>query len=125
LNGDISWFIVASMNERLDDETRYKLLNIIETHPNASQRQLAKEMSVSLGKVNYCIKALVDEGHLKLNNFTRSKNKLGPVYVLTPKGFKEKELVALRFLELKQQQCERLKKEIAALKKEVEANSKA
>jgi EPS-associated MarR family transcriptional regulator len=112
------------MNERLDDETQYKLLNTIQAYPNASQRQLAKAMGVSLGKVNYCIKALLDVGHVKLNNFARSKNKLGYVYVLTPKGFKEKASVTLRFLELKQAQYGQLKKEIAALKKETKANDK-
>ena len=113
------------MNERLDDETQYKLLNTIQAYPNASQRELAKAMGVSLGKVNYCIKALLDVGHVKLNNFAQSKNKLGYVYVLTPKGVKEKAKVTLRFLELKQVQYDEIQKEIAGLKKEVEANGNA
>ena len=67
------------MSKTLDQETHYRILSLLEQHPQLSQRELAKEMGVSVGKVNYCIKALVGVGHLKLNNFVRSDNKLGYV----------------------------------------------
>ena len=107
-------------NKPISDELRYKLLTIIEQNPNVSQRKLAEELGVSVGKANYCIKALVDIGHVKLNNFVKSKNKTGYVYVLTPAGIKEKVKVTVRFLNAKQSQYDALKGEIAKLKEEVE-----
>ena len=81
-------------------------------------------MGVSLGKVNYCIKALLDVGHVKLNNFARSKNKLGYAYALTPKGVKEKAQVTLRFLEFKQMQYDEIQKEIVDIQKAIRSNTK-
>ena len=107
------------MNERIDDETHYQLLKLLQENPNISQRQLAEQMGVSLGKINYCIKALIDIGHVKLKNFSRSKNKLGYAYLLTPKGVKEKTRVTLRFLEFKKTQYDQIKKEIVRLQQEV------
>lgn len=107
------------MNNNLDAETRYKLLNLLDQNPDMSQRQLAEKMGVSLGKANYCIKALIEVGHVKLANFSRSKNKLGYAYVLTPKGIKEKAKVTLKFLEIKKIQYEKIQQEIIKLKKEV------
>ena len=107
------------MNKRINEETRYKLLNLLHENPDISQRQLANEMDVSLGKANYCIKALLEVGLVKLNNFKCSKNKLGYVYVLTRKGVKEKAQVTLQFLEIKQEQYNQIKNEISDLKREV------
>ena len=103
----------------LSDELRYKFLSLIEKNPNISQRQLAEEMGVSVGKANYCIKALVEVGHVKLNNFVKSKNKSGYVYVLTKAGIKEKVQVTMRFLAARQVQYDALKWEIARLEDEV------
>jgi len=110
------------MSDDLSDETRYKLLSLLEETPDISQRQLANKMGVSLGKANYCIKALIDVGHVKLNNFSRSKNKMGYVYVLTPIGIKEKAQVTLRFLEIKQEQYDQIRQEIADLQREISLN---
>lgn len=107
------------MNERFDEETHYRLLNLIQEKPDISQRQLAKEIGVSVGKVNYCIKALIKIGHIKLDNFKHSKNKWGYFYLLTPKGIKEKTKMTVRFLELKQKQYDGIKKEIDELKKKI------
>ncbi|PCK10084.1 MAG: MarR family EPS-associated transcriptional regulator [Alteromonadaceae bacterium] len=109
----------------LSDELRYKLLKSIESDPKISQRQLASQMGLSLGKVNYCIKALVDVGYVKLQNFTQSQNKLGYCYNLTPKGISEKSSVTMRFLKSKQDQYEALKVEIEVLRKEAEVSPKA
>lgn len=107
------------MSKTLDQETHYRLLSLLEQHPELSQRELAVKMGVSVGKVNYCIKALVDVGHLKLNNFMRSNNKLGYAYLLTPKAIKEKTKITQQFLQIKLEEHERLVKEIEVLRAEV------
>ena len=105
----------------LPDELRYKLLKELERNPEISQRELAKVMGVSLGKANYCLRALVDAGWVKVGNFARSERKLNYAYLLTPKGLSEKAEVTVRFLRRKQMQYEQLEHEIASLKKEASA----
>ena len=100
-------------------EAQYKILKHLDQNPAASQRDLAKELGVSLGKVNYCLKALADKGWLKLGNFKRSKQKLGYVYLLTPKGASAKLELTADFLERKQLEFENLKREISELEQEV------
>jgi EPS-associated MarR family transcriptional regulator len=103
----------------IDDEIHYRLIKRIEADPEASQRKLAAELGVSLGKVNYCLKALISVGWVKVGNFVRSNNKLGYVYVLTPIGIKEKARITALFLKKKQAQYEQLKAEIASLELEL------
>lgn len=103
----------------LSDELRYTLLKELEMNPNLTQRELAKTVGISLGKANYCLKALVGAGWVKAGNFAKSDNKAGYAYFLTPKGFSEKAEVTLRFLANKQLQYEALEREITELKKEV------
>ncbi|SMF36975.1 EPS-associated transcriptional regulator, MarR family [Alteromonadaceae bacterium Bs31] len=102
----------------IPDELRYKLLKKIAESPEISQRELASLMGVSLGKTNYCLKALIEAGWVKVGNFARSHSKLNYVYVLTPKGVAEKTAVTLRFLKYKQVQYEQLEQEIQQLKHE-------
>jgi len=102
----------------LQDEMTYKLLKLIEDKPQLSQRKIAKHMGVSLGKVNYCIKALVDRGLLKGRDFYKHKSKKEYFYLLTPKGVEEKTLVTYRFLKRKLAEYERIKVEIKRLKGE-------
>lgn len=83
-----------------------------------SQRRLADELGVSVGKVNYCLKALIDRGLVKANNFRNSQNKRAYLYVLTPKGLSEKSRNAVRFLQRKTAEYEALRKEIDQLKRE-------
>jgi len=104
----------------IPDELRYQLLKEIAENPDISQRELARAMGVSLGKANYCLKALIQAGWVKAGNFARSRSKLNYMYVLTPKGVAEKASVTLRFLEQKQAQYEKLKQEIEVLKNEAE-----
>lgn len=101
---------------QLPDELRYKLLKAIAQNPEISQRKLADRMGVSLGKTNYCVKALVEAGLVKVENFTRSNRKLNYAYILTPKGVIEKAVVTVRFLRGKQAQFEQLQREIETLK---------
>ena len=68
----------------MDEETRYRLLKVLEANRSATQREIAEELSVSLGKVNYCLRALIEKGVLKARNFRNSNNKLAYVYVLVP-----------------------------------------
>ena len=74
----------------MNEEISYKLFKLIEEDPDISQRELAKEMGISLGKTNYCLKALIDKGWLKARNFKNSNNKIAYAYVLTPKGLGER-----------------------------------
>jgi len=103
----------------LSDELRYQLLKELEKNPNISQRELARCIGLSLGKTNYCLKAIIGAGWVKAGNFARSTNKFNYAYVLTPKGFAEKAAVTIRFLDAKRRQHENLKNEIALLQSEV------
>ena len=89
-----------------------------------SQRDLAKSLGVSLGKTNYCIKALLEKGFIKMQNFRNNQNKLGYAYLLTPAGVDEKAHITLRFLKFKVQEYERLRIEIDALYRETEQKRK-
>ena len=101
------------------DELRLRVLRALETNPELSQRQLAAELGVSLGGVNYALKALVERGFVKADNFRRSGNKVAYLYVLTPKGIAEKSSLATAFLGRKLEEYEVLKREIESLKGEV------
>ena len=102
----------------LTDEYRYKILKILEQNPEISQRNLARELGSSLGRTNYCLKALIEVGLLKVTNFRNSRNKLAYIYLLTPYGIKEKALITERFLKLKLQEYETLEAEINVLRNE-------
>lgn len=104
----------------LTDEYRYKILKRLELNPEISQRGLAQELGISLGKVNYCLKALMQKGLLKVNNFRNNQNKSAYLYLLTPNGVEEKTKVTLRFMQHKLNQYETLKQEIKALQREAE-----
>lgn len=101
------------------EESHYKLLRLIELRPDASQRELASAMGVSLGKVNYCVNALIEKGWVKARNFRNSKNKLAYAYLLTPRGVEQKATITLHFLQRKVTEYESLKREIADLRREV------
>ena len=100
-------------------ETHYKVLRHLEANPEITQRELAQELGVSLGKVNYCIKALVQKGWVKANNFKNNKNKAAYAYLLTPKGIEKKAQITVHYLKSKMAEYETLKKEIAELKSEI------
>lgn len=89
------------LDHRLSEETRYRLLTYLAEHPDASQRDVAAQLGISVGKVNYCFRALMAKGWLKMRNFRRSDNKWAYVYVLTPRGVEEKLNVTAEFLRLK------------------------
>jgi EPS-associated MarR family transcriptional regulator len=100
------------------EEPHFRILRELERDPQVSQRRLADELGVSVGKVNYCLKALIDRGLVKANNFRNSQNKRAYFYVLTPKGLSEKSRNAVRFLQRKTAEYEALRKEIDQLRRE-------
>ena len=102
------------------DQVHFDLLRKFEANPEYTQRELSKEMGVSLGKVNYCINKLVEKGWVKLTNFSRNPNKVGYIYLLTPKGIEEKTRLTFAFLKIKIDEYEILKEEISSLKQEAE-----
>ena len=106
----------------MQEEVRYKLLNILEYNPEATQRELARELGVSVGKINYCMTALIEKGLIKANNFKNSKNKRAYTYLLTPRGIEEKARITVRFLKRKMDEYEALRQEIEQLKREVGSN---
>jgi len=103
------------MNKR---DIRLDLLRKLESSPRFTQRELSKEMGVSLGKVNYCMKKLTEKGLIKLTNFSHNRNKMGYAYLLTPSGIEEKSRLTFSFLKRKIVEYEILKKEINELQLE-------
>lgn len=102
-----------------DDATRYKLLSLLEQNPTLSQRELAKAAGISLGKVNFCINALVEKGWVKIRNFQNTQRKRAYLYKLTPSGIAEKSQVTRRFLARKLEEHEAITREISELRKQV------
>jgi EPS-associated MarR family transcriptional regulator len=104
----------------MDDSTNYHLLKTLESNPELTQRDIAREMGISLGKANYCLRALMDKGFVKARNFKNSRKRSAYAYILTPKGAEEKARVTYRFLKRKLREYEELKQEIEELKQECE-----
>ena len=105
----------------MNEEAHYKLLKLLEANPEASQREIANELGVSLGKVNYCLKALIDKGHVKAENFRKSNNKAAYLYLLTPKGIQAKARITANYLQHKLEEYHALRAEIDELQAEVAA----
>ena len=95
-------------NEKKINEDDLKVLHLVHNNPEISQRGIADQMGFSLGKVNYCIKALTEVGFIKCKSFLNHKNKSGYLYILTPKGLSEKTALTRRFLQKKQLEYEKL-----------------
>ena len=95
-----------------DNQDHFNVLRKINSKPEVTQRELAKELGFSLGKLNYCLKALKNKGLVKVKNFGRNPNKLNYIYVLTPRGITEKTKLTLNFMKRKMQEYDELKKEI-------------
>jgi EPS-associated MarR family transcriptional regulator len=108
-----------------NQELEYRALKTLETNPELTQRQLAEELGISLGKTHYLIKSLINVGWVKLDNFQKSNNKWGYAYLLTPIGIAEKTAITARFLIKKQREYNALKDEIAQLQAEVRRQSEA
>ena len=107
----------------MTDERDLRALRLLEENPDLPQRQIAESLGVSVGAANYCLKALVDKGWVKLENFQRNPNKLGYLYLLTPSGIAAKARLTTSFLKLKLREYEVLKEEIEELRSEVDSIS--
>ena len=101
-------------------ETHYRLLRLLEAQPHLSQRELARELGISLGKINYCLGALIEKGWVKARNFRNKRDKLSYAYLLTPSGIEEKAALTVNFLRRKMAEYDALKQEIEELKREVD-----
>ena len=102
----------------LTDEYRYRILKLLESNPAASQRDIARELGVSLGRVNFCLQALVEKGLIKANNFRNSTTRQTYLYLLTPKGMQEKAKVTVRFLKVKLEEYEFIKAQVEELQRD-------
>ena len=102
----------------LNDETRFRILRLLEADPSASQRKIAGELGISVGRVNYCLQALIERGLVKAKNFRNNANKRAYLYLLTPRGIEEKATVTARFLRLKLAEYDALKRELDELQRE-------
>ena len=103
----------------METETHYRLIKLVEQNPNMTQRQMAAEMGLSLGKFNYCLKELIKKGIVKIDRFKSSDNKAGYMYLLTSHGIEQKTKITASFLRRKLAEYEQLKHDIQELKKEV------
>ncbi|HEX9985060.1 MAG TPA: MarR family EPS-associated transcriptional regulator [Thermoanaerobaculia bacterium] len=109
------------MSHAISEEVRYRLLKFLAEHPDASQRQVARELGISLGKANYCLRALMERGLVKVRNFRNSENKSAYAYILTAQGLEEKIDVTSAFLRRKMAEYDLLREEIDRLQAEVSA----
>ena len=112
------------MNHRQHDQREdihFRVLRLLEANPRITQRELARGLGISLGRVNYCLKMLLEKGLIKIYNFSANPNKLAYTYLLTPAGVAEKAGITLRFLQRKLAEYDRLREEIDSLRRELEA----
>ncbi|MDY0310306.1 MAG: MarR family EPS-associated transcriptional regulator [Castellaniella sp.] len=110
------------MTDVVYEEHHLKVLRLLEADPGLSQRDLSQALGISLGKTNYCMRALLDKGLIKMRNFRNNDNKLGYVYLLTPAGIAAKADLTRSFLKIKMREYELLRKEIEDLQRESETN---
>lgn len=111
--------IVNNFKTPTQKETHFKVMRLLEANPDLIQRELARKLGLSVGSINYCLKALMDKGMLKMKNFANSKDKFCYVYVLTSSGISEKAVITHRFLKRKMDDYENLKSEIELLQSEI------
>jgi len=109
---------MASRRSRLQEDTYFRVLRILQDRPDVTQREIAQFLGVSTSGLNYCLNALIDKGWVKVHNFSESKNKFGYVYLLTPSGISEKAALTGRFLQRKLLEYEEMRAEIESLRGE-------
>jgi EPS-associated MarR family transcriptional regulator len=109
---------MSTRQAKLQEDTYFRVMHILQENPDLTQRELAERLGISVGGLNYCLKALMGKGLVKMKNFANSKNKFGYVYVLTPTGMAEKATITHRFLQRKFEEYAALRAEIEALKTE-------
>ena len=115
---------MTSRQAQIQEDTYFRVMRILQENPDLTQRELAEKLGVSVGGLNYCLKALIDKGWVKMQNFQNSKNKFKYVYLLTPQGIAERVALTSRFLDRKMQEYESLKAEIESLHQDVQQAGK-
>jgi EPS-associated MarR family transcriptional regulator len=113
---------MTTLRSRQQEDTTFRVLRLLQANPDITQREIAQQLGMSTSGLNYCLKALIDKGLVKMHNFSQSKNKFGYIYVLTPQGMAQKALLTGRFLQRKLAEYEALQAEIAALQAETSHN---
>jgi EPS-associated MarR family transcriptional regulator len=108
--------LVTKAQKTIDPDIHFRVLHTLEENPHITQRELAQKLGISLGGVNFCLKALVEIGHVKINNFQKNTNKSAYLYLLTPSGISKKTLLATSFLKRKINEYKALKMEIDLIK---------
>ena len=116
---------MTSRRSQLQEDTYFRVLRLLQDNPDMTQREIAQSLGLSTSGLNYCLKALIDKGWVKVHNFSQSKNKFGYIYVLTPQGIAEKLALTSRFLKRKLNEYDALKAEIEGLQAEVEKSTPA
>jgi EPS-associated MarR family transcriptional regulator len=115
---------MTSRQAQIQEDTYFRVMRLLQENPDLTQRELAEKLGVSVGGLNYCLKALMDKGWVKMQNFQNSKNKFKYVYLLTPQGIAERVALTSRFLDRKMQEYEALKAEIESLHQDVQQSGK-
>lgn len=110
---------MTSRQAKLQEDTYFRVMRLLQENPDLTQRELAEKLGISVGGLNYCLKALIEKGLVKMKNFSNAKNKFGYVYVLTPQGLRMRAQLTSSFLRRKMQEYEALKAEIEVLKAEL------
>jgi len=109
---------MTTRRSQLQEDTNYRVLRMLQDNPDLTQREIAQQLGISSSGLNYCLRALIDKGWVKMQNFSQSKNKFGYIYVLTPSGIAQKAALTGRFLQRKMHEFEALKAEIETLQAE-------
>lgn len=114
---------MTSRRSQLQEDTYFRVLRMLQDNPDMTQREIAQSLGLSTSGLNYCLKALIEKGWVKVHNFSQSKNKFGYIYVLTPQGIAEKLALTSRFLNRKLSEYEALKVEIDGLQTELQTSA--
>jgi MarR family transcriptional regulator, temperature-dependent positive regulator of motility len=107
---------MSKLKKSINNNLHYKVLQIIEDKPDITQRELAKKLSISLGGVNYCLKSLIEIGHIKINNFKKNPSKSSYLYLVTPLGATKKAKLTINYLKCKMEEYKMIKTEIDTIK---------
>lgn len=110
---------MAKALKSIDPNVHFRVLHLLEKEPALTQREIAKKLGISLGGVNYCLRALIDIGHIKAGNFSKNPNKSIYLYLLTPQGIAEKAKLTAGFLKRKMMEYHALKKEIDSIQSKI------
>ena len=110
---------MTSRRSQLQEDTNFRVLRMLQANPDLTQHEIAQQLGISTSGLNYCLKALIDKGLVKVHNFSQSKNKFGYIYVLTPQGIAEKARMTAGFLQRKLAEHRDLTNEIAAVQAEL------